>query len=144
MILELAKDFFRIKAFAYTKGQLRFVASLHNIPSEFRMGTNTVVVNSIEDIEEVYQTYRTNLLQRGYDETTVDVAHIEEAKDGRLFSLVQYRNLDKSGDIISEEFASYFLERLDQDILRIQAVEFVDVPHPELLAEWLKSETSEL
>ena len=125
-------DFFRDKAYAYTKGQLRYVSLLFVTPCEFKVGSQIMHMQTARDVEHLFHTYRQNLIARDYDKTRAEVVHCAEAADGRVYCLVTYTNTAKSGDVISTEHASYFLDRANDGIYRIAVVEFVDEPKPHL------------
>lgn len=54
------EEFFRDKAYAYTKGQLRHVSLLFDVPCVFTVGTQTLNFNTHQDLEFALQTYREN------------------------------------------------------------------------------------
>lgn len=133
MVRQDLEAFFWDKAFAYTKGRLRHVALLFNYPCEFRIGSQVLHMAAPKDVEGVFETYRNNLLERDYDQTRAELVHISEAEGGHMYCLVTYRNTDRAGDTISAEHACYFLKRSKEGLFRINLVEFVDDPNPDLL-----------
>lgn len=126
-------DFFRDKAFAYTKGRLRHVALMFNYPCAFRMGSQVLRMAEPKDVEALFATYRDNLLTQDYAQTRAELMHVSVAKNGHMCCLVTYRNIDTSGDAISIEHACYFMERDADGLFHIALAEFVDEPKADLL-----------
>lgn len=125
--------FFWDKAYAYTKGRLRHVALLFHYPCEFRVGSQVLHMVGPQDVENLFETYRNNLLKEDYDQTRAELVHVSEADGGHMYCLVTYRNTDVSGKAISTEHACYFLRRSTDGLFQITLVEFVDEPNPDLL-----------
>ncbi len=127
-------DFFKGKALAYTRDQLRYVAAQFVVPCEFKIGTHTMQHTSLEDIESAFQTYRENLVKQDYRETRAMVDYVSQVSPDRIQCLVTYTNFGHDGGTISTEYVSYFMTRTPEGFLRILTAEFVDEPRTDLYA----------
>lgn len=125
-------DLFHEKAYAYSKGQLKYLSLLFLTPCQICVGSQVLKLATSQDIEDVFATYRKNLLKQDYAKTSAEVLHIALAADGTTHCLVTYINSCRSGEVISVEHANYVLQRSKEGFLRIRFVEFVDEANPEL------------
>lgn len=125
-------DLFHDKAYAYSKGQLKYLSLLFLTPCQFCIGSQVLMLETSQDVEDVFATYRKNLLKQDYVKTIAEVLHIAVGVDGTTHCLVTYANSGRSGEVISVEHANYVLRRSKEGFLRIRLVEFVDEANPEL------------
>lgn len=125
-------DLFHDKAYAYSRGQLKYLSLLFQTPCQFCIGSQVLKLQTNQDVENVFATYRKNLLQQDYAKTSAEVLHIALAANGTMHCLVTYTNSGRSGKVISVEHANYVLQRSEEGFLRISFVEFVDEANPEL------------
>lgn len=129
------EDFFRDKAYAYTRGQLRYVSLLFDYPCDLKMGDDVLHLCTPEELESVFDTYRKALLVKGYGSTRSKVHHVDQTPDGRYYALVTYTNVNRDSQVIGTEHASYFITRTSEALLRIALVEFIDEQSPEMIAQ---------
>lgn len=111
-----------------TSGQIADIASLYKYPSAVYFGDDVIVFNDAEELIFALEAYRAILMRRGLAVVETALLDAPDVEQDRFSVTVGNRYLDGSGQQFGSSKIRYYLQREENNCLKIRLVEYLDWP----------------
>ncbi|WP_390911238.1 hypothetical protein [Pseudosulfitobacter sp. SM2401] len=98
------------------------------MPTAIYFGERIMVFKNVKAIQAVLSIKRTALLEANYTRTAYRIIAESISAKNHLSAWVEFRHFDKSDGLITTSTSRYFCARLKERKLRVQLIEYLEIP----------------
>ena len=129
---QTAQQFFQTLCNCFKNNQMALISHAFACPAAVYLGDDILVVDTQERVQTVLRSKRQALESFDYATTECSIVAQSICVADHLSIWVEITHLDTQGRTISASTARYFCKRAGEHELRIQLIEYLDLPNPRI------------